>query len=86
MADRLELVGQRYGRLLVLREGPRVSADAGRPNGRRTLVCLCDCGRILAVRLSNLRSGHARSCGCARIAALVARNKAGSRRDMALSR
>ena len=53
----LNLVGQKYGRLTVLQEGPR-------KNKARTWICQCQCGNIKNVRMSDLRSGKILSCGC----------------------
>jgi hypothetical protein len=51
----------RYGRLVVIGFGPRVTS------GDRTHItwrCLCDCGRIKIVRANDLSSGATTSCGC----------------------
>lgn len=50
--------GQQYQRLTVISEAPQ------EPRWIRRWLCWCDCGNELVVRGSNLRSGHARSCGC----------------------
>src|ERR1700742_5251586 len=53
----LDLSGERYTRLTVIREETR--------NGRkRRWECQCDCGKVLVVEMSNLRNGHTRSSGC----------------------
>jgi len=53
------LVGQRFGRLVVL-------ADSGERRHSTGVVweCQCDCGAKTLVQGSNLRSGHTQSCGC----------------------
>jgi hypothetical protein len=51
---------QRFGRLTVLH---RVSNDAA---NRVRLHCKCECGMECDVRLSDLRAGHTKSCGCLR--------------------
>ena len=51
--------GERYGRLVVLREAERPSSG-----GARAYVCVCLCGRETTVRGSNLKRGQTRSCGC----------------------
>jgi hypothetical protein len=51
--------GERYGRLVVVREARR--GGRGQP---REFICRCACGNATAVRASNLTSGHTRSCGC----------------------
>ena len=51
-------VGQRFGRLTVLNDpGPA-------EHGHRRAICRCDCGTVKVYRLSHLRSGATRSCGC----------------------
>ena len=53
-----DLVGQKYGRLTVIK-------DSGiRSNGRVKWVCKCTCGNIINVNSLNLQSGHTKSCGC----------------------
>lgn len=53
--------GDRFGKLTVLAELPRVKS--GRKI-RRVFRCVCDCGTERIVRLDHLRSGHTGSCGC----------------------
>lgn len=52
-----DMVGKRFGRLVVLRQGV---------NSKRfvTWICQCDCGLIVEVRGVSLRNGHTQSCGC----------------------
>lgn len=57
MTDLMDLAGQRYGRLIVVRE-------AGRAGVTRRFECRCDCGSTAIVRMGNLRTGHTTSCGC----------------------
>ena len=54
----LELVGQKFGRLLVLY---RITKLGG------WWACKCDCGVKVFVQTDKLRSGHTKSCGCIRI-------------------
>lgn len=56
----LNLVGERYGRLVVLEESQR----SGKGNYQRNWLCLCDCGIIKIVGQLNLRSENTSSCGC----------------------
>ena len=53
-------VGKTYGRLTVLG-----LTDETR-NGSRLCQAQCDCGKVIAVRLTSLRSGNTSSCGCFR--------------------
>ena len=58
MAKRIELVGMKIGKLLVLE---RVGSDKYR---RALYRCQCDCGAIVIKTGSSLRRGY-ESCGCA---------------------
>jgi len=59
VADKLNLTGDIYGQLTVLRE-----VFINKPNWCRSWLCLCVCGKETIVQQSNLRSGHTTSCGC----------------------
>lgn len=67
-----ELVNQRFGRLLVIEELPRLI------KGTRKIVnwkCLCSCGKITTSTSGNLMSGHKASCGCIKSEMLHKKNK-----------
>lgn len=53
-----DIVGQRFGRLVVVKEDIE---------NKRKLVCQCDCGKTKSVNRFNLMSGKIRSCGCLQI-------------------
>ena len=53
-------MGERYGRLVVL---ARVENGAA---GKLRYACKCDCGRVVEVFGTALRSGKCKSCGCLR--------------------
>jgi hypothetical protein len=55
-------VGQRFGRLRVVRETDRAIYSSGQTH--RMFVVLCDCNQELSVLLGSLRSGNTVSCGC----------------------
>lgn len=63
MAKKLDLTGQRCGKLTVLRPAENVG-------GRTAWVCRCDCGQETIVQTASLQSSHTKSCGCLRFAAL----------------
>lgn len=71
-SDRADLTGQQFGKLTVLRSGPKL--DTKRKDGGSTSwVCKCECEREITVRTWQLRSAniegrHKRveSCGCSR--------------------
>jgi hypothetical protein len=58
MTARIDITGQRYGRLVALE---RV---ASRKRGQAMWMFRCDCGVEKEIRLGNVRSGRTRSCGC----------------------
>lgn len=54
-----EMVGKRFGKLVVIEEAPRSK------NRKSMLICKCDCGKIThPIDAYNLKSGHTKSCGC----------------------
>jgi len=57
---KLNLIGERFGRLLVESEAPE------RIRYRYRWNCVCDCGNRTTQSGNNLRSGKVRSCGCLR--------------------
>ena len=60
MRKLIDLTGQRFGRLLVIR---RVECEK---RGEAKWLCQCDCGNETAVFGYLLRSGKTSSCGCSK--------------------
>lgn len=59
MRAKIDLKGQKFGRLVVLEE------DTVRTRtGSLKWVCSCTCGTIKSVIASDLKTGNTRSCGC----------------------
>lgn len=60
----IDLVGQKFGKLTVIKR----DHDYISPKGRREpqWVCECECGGTSIVSSSHLRRGHTKSCGCNR--------------------
>jgi hypothetical protein len=56
MAKRLQLEGQKFGRLFVLE---KVTLS-----GQARFLCQCDCGKQKVVRGASLTYGQTTSCGC----------------------
>ena len=54
---KLDLTGERFGRLTVIEE-------AGKNCGHITWRCRCDCGNEVIVAGIHLKSGHTTSCSC----------------------
>ena len=66
-----DIANQRYGKLIALTQD-------GRLNGQIAWSCKCDCGRVVRVRGSSLRSGKTLSCGCSRNLGKKTHGKTGS--------
>jgi len=75
--------GQRFGRLVVIKETERWIDDAGR--SKRKFLCRCDCGVEKEMKLAHIRNAQVISCGCARREALD-KHRAFSNRKHGLSR
>lgn len=60
MGKYIDLSGMRFGKLTVLSE---LNGDGK----YKTWTCLCDCGNTRIANGNQLRSGHAKSCGCMQI-------------------
>lgn len=56
----IDITGQRFGRLTVLRKGPTRPGKMGGSNW----ICICDCGNETMTVGSQLRNGNTKSCGC----------------------
>jgi hypothetical protein len=59
MGKKIDLTGQRFGRLVVLKESSKRDK-----NGSIHWVCKCDCGNIVEPSSASLRKGTTISCGC----------------------
>lgn len=53
----VDLTGMRFGRLVTLER-------VGKTAQGSIWLCQCDCGNQTKVRVSYLRNGHTKSCGC----------------------
>ena len=60
MPKLIDLTGQRFGRLVVVKRADN-SAD-----GRARWLCKCDCGQSKTVLGEHLKKGRTKSCGCAK--------------------
>ena len=58
MPKLIDLTGQKFGRLTVLKR------NSENLNGKPAWVCQCECGNIKIIRGADLRSGKTLSCGC----------------------
>lgn len=57
MGQRIDEIGNRYGRLVVIGDAPAAGC-------RRRAVMRCDCGTEKVIALEKVRYGNTRSCGC----------------------
>ena len=57
MGKVIDLTGDRYGKLVVIRRN-------GSINGKAAWLCRCDCGGEHTTKGVNLRHGDTKSCGC----------------------
>ena len=71
----LDLTGQKFGRLTVIR-----LLDERTKNGGKKYLCRCDCGTEKVVQQGHLRSGAIKSCGCLLRETTIARNKVEKRK------
>ncbi|MEV5703041.1 AP2 domain-containing protein [Streptomyces anthocyanicus] len=55
--QRIDIQGQRFGRLVVL-------SEAGRKGRKVAWLCQCDCGKTTRTTGTLLRTGQSKSCGC----------------------
>lgn len=56
MPRKADLSGQRFGKLVAVR-------DVGRLHGGVLWECVCDCGKTVNVRASQLQCGDSKTCG-----------------------
>ncbi|TGT72937.1 hypothetical protein EN802_13750 [bacterium M00.F.Ca.ET.159.01.1.1] len=67
--NRIDIKGQRFGRLVVVEEAGRT------PSGNIRWRCACDCGGEVFTVTAILRKGRSRSCGCLSVELVNARNR-----------
>jgi hypothetical protein len=68
MSKKIDMIGKRFGRLLV-------TGEAGRIGSLLAFACQCECGNTVSVRGPSLRSGNTTSCGCVHKAMVGELNK-----------
>ena len=59
MGKFIDLIGQKFGRLSVIKRSNKKGC-----RGRPMWECCCDCGSYVVVLGDGLRSGGSKSCGC----------------------
>lgn len=63
MGKAVDLSGQSFGKLTVVKRAPNSIAPSGQI--KAMWFCVCECGNELIVRSQDLKRGHTTSCGCA---------------------
>lgn len=61
MPKKIDLINQKFGRLVVIREATKEEKE-GRPGAY--WICNCDCGNTVIKNGQGLRKGETTSCGC----------------------
>lgn len=62
MRKTIDLTGEKFGRLTVIKRAEDVISDKGVRT--KCWECICDCGNKVIVRQAGLRRGTTKSCGC----------------------
>ncbi len=65
----VSLVGLKFGRLTVIRQGAHSASN------RVTWDCVCECGNPANVVSSDLKAGKIQSCGCLRLERIAESNR-----------
>lgn len=60
-SNRLNIIGQTFGYLTVIKEVPAQKSPSGQAH--RRYLCKCSCGKETVTTGGHLASGHAKSCG-----------------------
>lgn len=61
MANKMNILGKRFGRLLVTEESP---SRKNRHGSDSMWLCKCDCGNVKIIMGRSLKWGRTKSCGC----------------------
>ena len=59
-----DLTGQRFYRLVVIREIKQTETEIILSRGHAHWLCKCDCGNEVIVRSDRLTTSGTKSCGC----------------------
>lgn len=67
MSKLVDLTGQRFGRLVVIKQAESKDKNSA-------WLCKCDCGNYSVASAPNLKSGSTRSCGCGVVESTIKRS------------
>ncbi len=70
MRDYGNLIGKRFGKLVVISQAESYISPSG--GSRRRWLCQCDCGKTTLATTDNLKGGRHHSCGSCRAKSLNA--------------
>lgn len=73
MGARIDMIGLRFGSLVVSGLGPLARTPSGRV--RRLWGCFCECGKVTFADRQSLRSGNTTSCGCKKLTLIGRANR-----------
>ena len=62
MSKLIDLTGQKFGRLTVIKMVENIKTKNGKPKSQ--CLCECECGNIVKIPSNALKSGNTKSCGC----------------------
>lgn len=68
MSAFIDLAGQRFGRLYILKK-------IGTKQSSPLWLCKCDCGNLVQVITRSLKTGNTKSCGCIHSEQIAERNR-----------
>lgn len=66
MSKFIDLSGQRFGKLIVVKKVPKPNTTKDKGRGTYWL-CKCDCGKEKIIKTASLKYGASKSCGCSKI-------------------
>lgn len=72
MPKKIDCIGKRFGRLIVLKNLPPKRFSSG--TSYRVVLCRCDCGTEKEIRLKSIKNNDTKSCGCLNREKLKARS------------
>jgi len=79
MPPKLNLIGQIFGKLTVIKEAPKKNTSI-------RWYCECECGKTSISSTVNLRNGGSKSCGCISRMNTIKRNKKNTKHNMTNSK
>lgn len=80
MSNFIDLTGQRFGKLVVLKRSNNYIQPSGQQ--KTQWLCKCDCGNEVIVRGHSLKHGDTKSCGCLNSKKVIERNKNNNKKNI----